>query len=218
LDRGIKRPSGDGSILWSTDGFVRGPDAFMRPRVSPEAVQRPVALTGTPGTGKSAVADHLASRFSVIEVAVLARLYGAARRSRGSLVVDMNRLRKALQHPGALDDFDLVVGHLAHLLPVREVIVLRCHPLELVRRLRHVRGGDSLDHQANFVAEAIDEILGEALGQKLRVFELDTTGRSIDAVAATVSRRLRRGGPPRWGRVDWLRDANVTAHLLDGPP
>ena len=46
--------------------------------------------------------------------------------------------------------------------------------------------------------------------------EVDTTGRSVEEVAREVDRLLRQGGPSRHGRVDWLADPRVTAHLLDG--
>ncbi|HYA10568.1 MAG TPA: AAA family ATPase [Thermoplasmata archaeon] len=177
----------------------------------------PVALTGTPGVGKSAVAGRLARRWRVVEVAELARRYGAARGTGRSVEVDLARLRKALRSRAARDGVDVIVGHLAHLLPVRAAIVLRCHPRELARRLARARRGSATDRRANFVSEALDLVLAEAAGAGLPVFEVDTTGRSVGAVAREVGLHLRRGGPPRHGVVDWLADRSVTAHLLDAP-
>jgi len=176
----------------------------------------PVALTGTPGVGKSAVAGRLAARWTAVEVADLARAAGAARTVRGGVEVDLPRLRRALRSPGTLKGVDLVVGHLAHFLPVREAIVLRCQPRALLRRLARARRGSRADRAANSVSEALDLVLIEALGEGLPVFEVDTTGRPVREVAREVERRLRFGGPPRVGEVDWLRQRSVTAHLLDG--
>lgn len=175
----------------------------------------PVALTGTPGTGKSAVSRRLAPAWRVVEVADLARRTGTARKVRGGVEVDLSRLARALRAPDALAGVDVVVGHLAHLLPVREAIVLRCHPRELGRRLARARRGSRADRDANVVCEALDLVSFEASLRTLPVFEVDTTGKRVADVAREVDRRLRRGGRPRRGAVDWLADRSVTAHLLD---
>lgn len=173
----------------------------------------PVALTGTPGTGKSAVARRLAPRFRSIEVGTLAIERGAGRRSGArSTTVHLARLTALLRREPA--HADIVVGHLAHLLPIRDTIVLRCHPLELGRRLQRARRGSVRDRAANVVAEATDAILIEAIELGRRVWEIDTTGLGVDAVARRVAARIGRRGPSRYGRVDWLADPAVTEELL----
>jgi adenylate kinase len=194
----------------------RGPGAPRIPGRGPSR-SRPVALTGTPGVGKSAVARRLRSRWTVLEVADLALAVGAGRRlGRAGVEVDLRRLRAACRPRAALAGVDVLVGHLAHLLPVRQAIVLRCHPLELGRRLRAARRGTAADRRANVVGEAVDLVLVEALREGLPVAEVDTTGRTPSAVARDVERRLRHTGSPRSGTVDWLSDPAVTEHLLDG--
>ncbi len=148
---------------------------------------------------------------------MLARRLGAATGNGRSVVVDLPRLGAAVSRPSALDDFDLVVGHLSHLLPLRRAIVLRCHPLELRERLRGSRRGSRADRHANFVAEATDVVLTEALASGCHVVEIDTTGRSVSAVARRVRATLRVWDGPSAARVDWLGDPSVTEHLLDGP-
>lgn len=178
----------------------------------------PVALTGTPGTGKSSVARFLASELRSIEVGALALRCGAARRTARGFEVDLDRLRSVLRRPRAWSGVDLVVGHLAHRLPVREVIVLRCHPEELAQRLRRAHHGTARDRRENYAAEALDVILFEAIRPNRRVWEVDSTGRSLAEVARSVERRLRRRGRSSYGRIDWLADPRVTAHLLDRGP
>ncbi len=173
------------------------------------------ALTGTPGTGKSAVARRLASRCSWLEVGDLALTEGAGRRRGATVEVDLPRLRARLR--ASRPRVDLLVGHLAHLLPVRDVVVLRCHPVDLERRLRRARRGSARDRRENAVAEATDVVLMEAVRPGRRVWEIDTTDRTVKDVANEVLRRLRRRGRPQYGSVDWLKDPSVTEHLLDRP-
>jgi broad-specificity NMP kinase len=166
--------------------------------------------------GKSAVARLLGPRWRVREVARLALETGTGRRLPRGVEVDLPRLRVACRVPSTLREVDVIVGHLAHLLPVREAIVLRCHPRELARRLARARRGSRTDRAANVVSEALDLVLAEALARREAVYEVDTSGRSPAAVAREVDRRLRRGGRPRVGVVAWLADRAVTEHLLEG--
>jgi adenylate kinase len=184
------------------------------PRARRSAPKLPLALTGTPGTGKSRTARELASRWKVIEVSDLAVLRRAGRRRGRSTEVDVPALRRSLRsRPGP----DLLVGHLAHLLTVSGAIVLRCQPVVLRRRLGRARRGTPRDRQANFVVEAVDLILREAREAGLPVWELDTTGRRPREVAREVERILVSRPPPRSAGVAWLSDPAVTAHLLDRP-
>ena len=128
------------------------------------------------------------------------------------MLVDLPRLGRAVP-----SGTGVLVGHLAHLLPVRAAIVLRCHPSELELRLKRAGRGTPAERRENVAAEATDVVLVEALGRGLTVWEIDTTGRSAESVARAVASRLRRGGPPRYGRIDWLGDRAVTEHLLDRP-
>ncbi len=167
--------------------------------------------------GKSSVARALAARLKTAEVASLARALGASRGGGRAVEVDLGRLRSRLGRPGGWGGAELVVGHLAHLLPVRGAIVLRCHPLELRERLRRARRGTVTDRQANYVAEATDLVLLEVLRSGVPVAQIDTSGRTVEEVARAVLERLRRPWPRRVRSPDWLADRSVTAHLLDRP-
>ena len=112
----------------------------------------------------------------------------------------------------------VVVGHLSHLLPVDRVLLLRCHPVELARRLARRRSISLRERRENLVSEAIDLIRWEVEASGRSVLEVDTTRRSPVEVARECERRLasrRRGPSPR---VDWLADRRVTEELLRGFP
>ncbi|HYB77913.1 MAG TPA: adenylate kinase family protein [Thermoplasmata archaeon] len=178
-------------------------------------VTRRIALTGTPGTGKSTVARSLSRRHEMAEVGDIARRLGCARGDSNRVVVDVGRLVRLLRQKPSRFESDLVVGHLAHLLPIRDVVVLRCHPQELARRLRAAGKGNARNRKENVLAEAIGLIMSEALARGRIVLEVDTSGRTPAQVAREVERWASGPRHARWGRVDWLRDPAVTEHLMD---
>jgi len=191
----------------------------MRPRRASAPAERParlrrIALTGTPGTGKSAVARALRRDWPSVEIGPWAASVGAGKRVPGGYEVDVGRLRRRMAARSFRPPAPLLVGHLAHLLPVDDVIVLRCHPEELRRRLVRGHRGTAADRAENYVSEAIDLVLLEAIRPGRRVYEIDTTGRTVREVARDVARRLEHPGPSDYGRVDWLADAAVTEHIL----
>lgn len=120
--------------------------------------------------------------------------------------------------PAPTPDGEVVVGHLAHFLPVRYVVLLRCHPRELARRLERARRGNPKQRRENVTSEAIDLILAECRTAGRRVIQVDTTGRTVTSVAREVAAILRRGGRGRGATVDWLADPTVTDYLLHRAP
>jgi adenylate kinase len=194
---------------------IVGGEGFNLSNAGPDQMAS-AALTGTPGTGKSAVAGELRTSLGACEVLELALRMDAARKRprEGGWSVDLDRMRRSWTAPAAPRQ-EVIVGHLAHLLPVRDIIVLRCHPRELERRLGNHRRQSQPERNENLLAEATDVILVEAVRPGHRVWEIDTTTRTARDVAVEVRRLLHRRPPPSYGRVDWLADPWVTAHLLD---
>jgi adenylate kinase len=168
-----------------------------------------VALTGTPGTGKSSAAQYLArAGWDVLEVNELASRHGMLRSKdplRGSFEVDPDELQEAL----ASEDYrhGILVGHLSHLLEVDLVVVLRCHPDELARRLRG-RGWPEAKVRENALAEALDIILAEAMETDVPVYEVNTTELSPELTAKAVTNVLA-GEKEKYavGNIDWSEEA-----------
>jgi adenylate kinase len=175
-----------------------------------------VALTGTPGTGKTAVARALDRRglcvLSVNEEAARAGLLTARDSRRGSFEVDVRALDRAvalrLRHLKGAGPV-ILEGHLAHLLSVERAVVLRCPPDVLARRLRR-RGWSERKVRENACAEAVGVIVTEAVLRlgRARVYEFATHRSNAARRGGEVARIARRGGKAhRAGRIDYLEEA-----------
>ena len=165
-------------------------------------------ITGTPGTGKSSVADELALRgYPVVRLAETVKGYVVGKDSeRDTRIIDEDRWAREFT---PVEGF--VEGHLAHLLPCDRVVVLRCKPDLLLTRLRS-RGYREEKCRENAEAEALDVCLIETLEGHPpdHVLELDTTEIQPDRVADLIADFLMGRMPPSHGRIDWsefLREA-----------
>ncbi|MFB6302306.1 MAG: adenylate kinase family protein [Haloferacaceae archaeon] len=165
-----------------------------------------VALTGTPGTGKTTVARRLADEVDVVhlnEVVENEGFWTERDAERDSLVADLDAVEAWLDERDA-GDTTLVESHLAHLLPADRVVVLRCHPDELEERLRD-RAESTSTVAENAESEALDVVLTEAVEHHGRdaVHEIDTTDRDPAVVADDVRAVLAGEREPTVGVVDF---------------
>ncbi len=179
-----------------------------------------VALTGTPGTGKSTVGRLLQRNpamvkmgFHVTEVSDLAVRSGGGRPIPGprpTVEVDLDQLSRWLGAEGAGEPPLLIVGHLAHLLPVEASVLLRCDPVILEQRLQ-ARGDPVVTVQQNVESEMVDVILAEAVGAGYPLFEHDTTRETPSMTAQWVLSVIEGKVAPSHGEIDWL------AHFVGEP-
>lgn len=166
-------------------------------------------MTGTPGTGKSTVAERLhAKGWGLLEVNDLAKRHGLLIRKdplRDSFEVDPVELQAALESEGFEEG--LLVGHLSHLLEVDLIIVLRCHPEVLAARLEK-RDWPIAKVRENALAESLDVILAEAMDTGVPVCEVDTTDLSpSETEEAALS--ILAGEKEKYGvgNIDWSEEA-----------
>jgi len=166
-----------------------------------------VAITGTPGTGKTsacAILDRMG--YAVLDLEEVARREGCVvgrDDARGSDEVDIDLLRAKLHVPAKLA---FLRGHYSHRMDVDTVIVLRCRPSVLRQRLED-RGWPPSKIRENVEAEAIDAILQEAAGRLPFVFEVDTTQVTPNETAEAILGILQgktKGHEP--GSVDWTSE------------
>ena len=172
---------------------------------SPSGPVDRLAVTGTPGTGKTTATDLLAEErgVRVVHLNDVIReegLYTERDEERDSLVADLDA---AAEHLGEWTG--VVDSHLAHYLDVDRVAVLRCRPDVLERRLVE-RGEGEASARENRESEALDVILGEAVERfgGDHVYEIDTTDRDPDEIAAELGRVLDGDREPSAGEVDFV--------------
>ena len=166
-----------------------------------------VAVTGTPGTGKTTATERLDTDLDVLHLNDVIKEEGFSTgvdEDRGSLVADLDRLSEWLD---GRDDV-LFESHLAHHFDADRVIVLRAHPETIVERLRE-RGDDDSKAYENAESEALDVILGEAVeahGTE-SVYEIETTDRDPDEVASEIRAVVdgeRETSAGTVSYIDWL--------------
>jgi adenylate kinase len=197
-----------------------------RPRV------RWFALTGTPGTGKTAIAAALRARgLFVLSLSELAEDCGAVEgpdeRRPGTRIVDEDVLADAFAsvratfrpyRQGKGPRWAGCEGHYAHDMPVESVLILRTAPWVLQKRLLD-RGWAREKVRENMEAEAFGIITSEAEAPRgarsfeRRLAEIDTSTDVASVSAAKVLAWLRMRGDslpsgvfsPQMGR--WPLDA-----------
>ncbi|NPB02695.1 MAG: AAA family ATPase [Methanopyri archaeon] len=176
-----------------------------------------VAITGTPGVGKTTVCRVLAERgFDVVHLNEVARELDAIIEEdevRRAKVVDLYALRRYVEEWEPESEPAFVESHYSHLMPVDAVVVIRLHPAELERRLKE-RGYPPEKIAENLEAEFVGVCFGEAVNvrtggcgmvrpEAARVYQIDATGLTKAELADRVLEVLEEG---KGDRVDWLGD------------
>ncbi|MFW6041051.1 MAG: adenylate kinase family protein [Thermoplasmatota archaeon] len=162
-----------------------------------------VGLTGTPGVGKTTVAEILRNKgLKVLDLNNFIEDHGLRENRdivRDSYEVNINKLRNSVD----IDEHEVIEGHLSHYLELEPIIVLRCEPNELKKRME-TKDWTKRKIKENIEAEVMDVILIEALDQSDAVCEIDTTEKSPEEVATEVIDVLK-GNTDKYpvGKIDW---------------
>lgn len=163
-----------------------------------------VLITGTPGTGKTAVSKILAERtgYGLIRISDLATDDVTITVEDGTKIVDVEKLTEKITKKIRGDV--IVEGHLSHNVKRADiVVVLRTSPPVLQRRLEK-KGFGKEKVRENLEAEALDVCLVESIEKHSDVFEVDTTDREQGDVVDDTLRIINgEGGEFRPGKIDW---------------
>jgi adenylate kinase len=173
-----------------------------------------IAVSGTPGTGKSVFAQALAGKLDVKLINLNALI-----KKKKLFKLDVDRVRIANLR-GVRREFAkimknsncsiIVEGLLSHLLPTKlltHVIVLRTRPEVLEKRLQ-ARKYSKAKLRDNIEAEALSIILWEAVHEHgaSKVYEIDTTGIKANTAVEMFLRALDGKTSLKPGKIDWLEE------------
>ena len=173
---------------------------------------RRLAMTGTPGTGKSSVCELFDSGkfevFTVEELAVEHECIEEVDISDGARPIDIDMLSNILEKlwiepPQKLTFID---GHLSHLLPVDGVIVLRCKP-DILRRRMNERGYDGTKSDSNVEWELIGGSWNE-YHSAVPWTEFDTSENSTESIVKLILAWISDGFKPKTPDtgIDWIEE------------
>ncbi len=168
------------------------------------------AITGTPGTGKTSVSQELRSRgYRVIDMNEHIRsngLLGDLDAGRDTHEVDLDLLNDSLQTYRDSPDLYLMDSHLSHFMDCSGIIVLRCEPSALAKRLE-ARGYSCAKVLENVQSEVLDVILCEATDTDIPVYEVDCS-EGDPSVSADSIEEILKGDTDDYvpGKTDWSEE------------
>ena len=175
-----------------------------------------VAISGTPGVGKTSLCDLLKNRgWNVLSLTTLAEEHGcldAVDTDDGAAPVDIHRLAEVWE--ASTSGRWVVDGHLSHLLEVDGLVLLRCAPAILRQRLE-ARGYDAGKVRSNVEWEMTAGHWAELLEFEVEVpvLELNASDVPLDELAGEVEAWVSKGFPARAVKdlaveaVDWLGES-----------
>ncbi len=174
-----------------------------------------LALTGTPGVGKSTISSLLAEiGYQVETMEMLAErleCIGDVDPEDGARPIDIEDLKVQIKTEWNSEQMEstIVDGHLSHLLPVDCVVVLRCSPSVLRDRLV----GRSYSEQK--ISDNVDwEILGGTwaeIGDIVPAIEFDTSSDEANTIFQGILEWVADDFKPRrpLSPIDWIERGEV---------
>lgn len=168
-----------------------------------------IAISGVPATGKTEVSKLLSKKLNYIlisinEFAEELNAFTGYDKKMESRILDMIKLKKEIKK---LKGNIILEGHTSHLFPVDMIIVLRCNPENLKNRLKKKFSSNLLKIQENLEAEILGVISSEAVMNSRKVYEIDTTDKSVKE-SVNVILKILKGEIEEFkvGKIDWLEE------------
>ena len=165
-----------------------------------------IAITGTPGVGKTTVSKVLGEKLGIkvidiTEVVKDYKLYTEKDEDMDSYVIDFEKLENFINEIEKQEKDVILDGHVSHLLNPDYTIVLRCNP-EIVKERLEKRGYKPKKVLENLQAEILDVCLCESKG---KVYEIDTTNRDVEDIVNEIIEAIKHK-KERKGIVNWIED------------
>ncbi|WP_183546483.1 adenylate kinase family protein [Methanococcus maripaludis] len=173
-----------------------------------------IAITGTPGVGKSTVSKLLFEKLqlkgkdiaciNITEIVSKEGFYLEKDVEMDSFVVDFDKLNDYIQ---SIKTEDLILdGHVSHYLNPDYIVVLRANPLLIKNRLES-RKYLPKKVKENVEAELLDVCLIESIekNDESKIFEIDCSEKSPEDIVNEILMFLDSKNP-EYGNVSWLED------------
>ncbi len=157
-----------------------------------------VAVSGTPGTGKTTASRRL-SEITGLELVGLNQLadrkglHSGYDEERYCKIVNVGAIRSEIEKMKSSGMNLIVESHYSHEMPADLVIVLRTNPREMRRRGKD-KGWDFSKTEENVLAEIMEECKIESLEKGMVMRELDTTGKSPEQSAEEMAGLMQAEG------------------------
>lgn len=172
-----------------------------------------IALTGTPGIGKTSISKELINKgYEVIDlnkVVIDNKFFLGQDNERDSKIVDITKLNYYFKNNYREKDIVFVDGHLSHFLKCADfIIVLRLNPAMLYKNLVK-RKWKKKKIKENLEAEMLDIILCETIEihSKEKIIELNMTDKSIEKIVKIimelVKNKFKNIKKYKIGSIDW---------------
>jgi len=155
-----------------------------------------IAISGTPGTGKTEVAKVLAKQlgWKMIELNGLADekgLHSGYDKSRKCKIVDVGGIKKEVARISRSGKNIIIESHYAHDVKNDFTVILRANPGQLRERLVS-RGWTLRKIEENIQSEIMEVCKSEAMNQGRNVVEIDTTGKTPVQVSEEIRKAISR--------------------------
>ena len=179
-----------------------------------------IAVTGTPGTGKTLLCNYLEKKGYIVlrlnEIAVKNNFILDFDKKRECNIVDIDKLSMYInKNYGDKDKPIFLDGHLSHLIDnLDKIIILRTKPVELKKRLLKKKWKKEKIRE-NLEAEILDIITLEALEKHSinKIYEIDTTREEIQKLGKItlniIHGRFKNDKTYAVGNINWLTDKNL---------
>ena len=168
-----------------------------------------LCITGTPATGKTIISKELSERLgwrliSINDIAKELDAYLGEDEKRNAKILDMEKIKESLK---GIKENVIIEGHVSHEIPCDIVIVLRCNPDILEKRLKKRYPDRPEKVKENLEAEILGVITSDAVQQNEKVYEVDTSkknvGQNVDDILQILDGRIVEY---EVGFIDWLEE------------
>lgn len=157
-----------------------------------------IALTGTPGTGKTAIAKALSKAIeidavSLNDLAEKKNLYSGFDKERDCKVVDLKAIGLEIEKYSSVGKNLIIESHYSQEYPSDILFLLRANPSELIARGKE-KGWHGKKTDENIQAEIMEEVKNDSRKLKRNIIEVDTTKKTVMESVGFIVGELEKEG------------------------